>query len=140
TKGAMARRMRRKSARHIEMFGTSGKETGRRCFPSAAQGLSGSSVCGDPGSAGNNFLVTIFWSPLAAVRHRGPRLLRRQRIAFLQQLDRMLIRRANERHIAVARRAIDRHAAFHQSLANGVNIVDLISEMTEIACLAVIFA
>src|SRR3954453_10588052 len=42
--------------------------------------------------------------PMADVGHRRPRLLRRLRIALLQYLDRVQIGRADECHVAVARR------------------------------------
>ncbi len=56
-------------------------------------------------------------SPLPGIRHRGPRLLRRQRRALLQKLDRMLVGRAHERHHSVARRPVDGHSRLHQPLA-----------------------
>src|SRR5262249_11937321 len=46
-------------------------------------------------------------SPLAGIGHGSPRLLGRQRGAFLQQLDRVLVGRAYERHHPVARRPVD---------------------------------
>jgi hypothetical protein len=78
-------------------------------------------------------------SPMSDVRHRGPRLRRRLRIALLQELDRMQIRRADEGHLAVARRTVDRDAEFHQPVACRVNIVDLVGEVAEITILAVFF-
>src|ERR1700733_1849590 len=78
-------------------------------------------------------------SPMPGVRHRSPRLCRRFRIALLQELDRMQIRRADERHLAVARRTIDGDAEFHQALAGRIDVVDLVSEVAEITILAVFF-
>ena len=71
--------------------------------------------------------------PLADVRHRGPRLARRQRRAALQQLDRDEVRRPDERHAAVARRARDRVARVDEALARGVDVVDLVRDVAEVA-------
>ena len=76
---------------------------------------------------------------MTGVRHRGPRLRRRLGIALLQQLDRMQIRRADEGHLAVARRPVDGDAELHQAIAGRVDVVDLIGEVAEIAVLAVFF-
>src|SRR6476469_2166717 len=76
-------------------------------------------------------------SPMSGIRHRSPWLRRRLRIALLQQLDGMQIRRANEGHLAVARRTVDGDAEFHQAVARGIDVVDLIGEVAEIAILAV---
>src|SRR5690242_13023141 len=54
--------------------------------------------------------------PLACVGHRRPRLGGLE-MAVLQQLDRNVVGRANEGHVAVARRAVDRDATVHQALA-----------------------
>src|SRR5712664_1174722 len=51
----------------------------------------------------------------------------------------MQIRRADERHLSVARRAVDGDAEFHQAVAGRVDVVDLIGEMAEITILAVFF-
>jgi hypothetical protein len=75
--------------------------------------------------------------PVAGIRHRRPGLGRRLRIALLQQFDRMQVGRAHERHIAVARRAVDGDAHLHQPLAGRVDVVDLIGEVAEITVLAV---
>src|SRR5262249_44719748 len=112
------------SGRHIETFAPSSKQADR--FTEAFRRDSPPSV-----GAG---------SPLPAVRHRDPRFLRRQWRTLLPQLDRMLIGRTHEGHIAVARWAIDRHAGFHQFLTERVDVVHLVGEVTEIACFAVIFA
>src|SRR5215831_18752215 len=79
-------------------------------------------------------------SPLAGVGHRFPRLLRRQARPLLQELDRVLVGRAHERHGAVARRAIDGDACFHQPIAERVDVVDLEGEVAKIARLAVVLA
>ncbi len=72
-------------------------------------------------------------SPGTGVRHRGPRLGLRQRRAFLEQLDRDVVRRADERHLAVARRPIDRDARVAQPLAQRVDVVDLVRDVAEVA-------
>src|SRR5258706_6884011 len=77
--------------------------------------------------------------PVSGVGHRGPRLRRRLGFALLQQLDRMQIRRADKGHLAVARRAVDGDALFHQAVAGGVDVVDLIGEWTEKTAFAVLF-
>ena len=51
----------------------------------------------------------------------------------------MQIGRADERHLAVARRTIDGDAELHQPVAGRIDIVDLISEMSEVAILAIRF-
>src|SRR4029077_359774 len=48
--------------------------------------------------------------PRAGVGHAGPGFGRRQPFAGLQQLDGDAVRRADEGHAAVTRRAVDRHA------------------------------
>ena len=60
-------------------------------------------------------------------------------MAFLQQLDRNAVGRAHERHMAVARRTVDRHPAIHKALAGVVDVVDLVGEVTEVAALAIDF-
>src|SRR5690242_7656560 len=72
-------------------------------------------------------------SPLAGVRHRRPRLGRRFRVALLQELDRDAVGRTHERHVAVARWTVDGDAAFHQLLADGIDVVHVIGEMAEVA-------
>ena len=57
--------------------------------------------------------------------------------AFLEQLDRDVVGRSDERHAAVARRAVDRHAIVHQPLAGLVDVVDLVGEVAEIAAAAI---
>ncbi len=54
-------------------------------------------------------------------------------LAFLQDLDGDTVGRANEGHMAVARRTIDGDAVIHQVLAEGVDVIDLIGEVAEIA-------
>src|SRR6185312_13347124 len=65
-------------------------------------------------------------SPLPGVRHRGPGFLGRLRLALLQKLDRMLVGRTHERHVAVARRPVDGDAALLQLLAGRIDVVDLV--------------
>src|ERR1700686_3689662 len=77
--------------------------------------------------------------PMPGVRHRRPRLRRGLGLALLQKLDRMQIRRADKRHLAVARRAVDGDAHFLQAVAGRVDVIDLIGEMAEKAVLAVFF-
>ena len=55
-------------------------------------------------------------SPLAGIRHRCPGFGRGQRGARLQQFDRDIVRRADERHAAVARGAVDGDALVQQAL------------------------
>src|SRR5580692_2954530 len=79
-------------------------------------------------------------SPFPGIGHRGPRLLWRQRLAFLQKLDGVLIWRAYERHHAVARRPVDGDAGLHQPVAERIDVVDLVGEVAEIARLTVVLA
>jgi cellulose synthase/poly-beta-1,6-N-acetylglucosamine synthase-like glycosyltransferase len=53
--------------------------------------------------------------------------------SLLEDLDRDVVGRADERHAAVARRAVDGYARLHQARAQRVDVVDLIGEMAEIA-------
>ena len=55
----------------------------------------------------------------------------------MQKFDRDAVRRADEGHVAVARRAIDGHAIVRQPPASLVDIVDLVSEMAEVSAAAV---
>jgi len=73
------------------------------------------------------------FSPHPHIRHRRPGLCDRQRLPVLQQLDRDPVRRAHERHPPVPRRPVDRHAVVHQALAGGVDIVDRVGEVPEVA-------
>src|SRR3546814_18702895 len=59
--------------------------------------------------------------------------LRWFQLAVLQQFDRDIVRRANKGHVSIAGRAIDRDAGIHQSLTGFVDILDLVSEMPEVA-------
>src|SRR6056297_3076273 len=70
-------------------------------------------------------------SPVPGVFHARPGFLRRQRIAFLQELDRDVVRRAHECHVSVTRRSVDRDTIVHQMLAHVVNVVDAVGEMAE---------
>lgn len=72
-------------------------------------------------------------SPGAGVGHRLPGLARREGRALLQELDRDPVGRADERHVAVARRTVDRHAGVHQPLARRVDVLDLVGEVAEVA-------
>src|SRR6185437_9056873 len=71
--------------------------------------------------------------PLAYVWHRQPRLPRGQRFAPLQQLDGDQIRRADEGHVAIARRSVDRDTLLHEVRAGRIDVLDLIRQMAEIA-------
>jgi hypothetical protein len=75
--------------------------------------------------------------PLSDILHRGPGLLLRLGAPLLQQLDRNVVGRADEGHVAVPRRAVDGDAVLHQPLAGRVNIVDLESEVPEVPPFAV---
>src|SRR5260370_4167567 len=66
--------------------------------------------------------------PVPGVRHRGPRLGRRLRLALLQKLDRMQIRRADKGHLAIARGTVGGHAHFLQAVAGRVYVVDLVGQ------------
>src|ERR1043166_9220510 len=77
--------------------------------------------------------------PAAGVGHGDPRLGRRQRAAFLQQLDGYSIRRAHECHVAIARGAIDDDARIHQPFAGGINVVHAIGQVAEIAAALIVF-
>src|SRR4051812_36846558 len=55
--------------------------------------------------------------PWTGVGHAGPGFGRGQRLAGLQQLDRDAIRRADESHTAVPRRAVDRYAMGDKGVA-----------------------
>src|SRR6478752_3247167 len=70
-------------------------------------------------------------SPFPGVWHRRPGFLGRLGLALLQKLDRVLVRRAHERHVAVAGRPVDGDAALLQLLAGRIDVVDLIGEMAE---------
>ena len=58
--------------------------------------------------------------------------------ALLQELDRDAVGRLDEGHVAVARRPVDGDAAVHQAFAGGVDVVDLIGEVAEIAAALVV--
>ena len=55
----------------------------------------------------------------------------RQRFAFLQQLDRDVVGRTDEGHVAVARRAVDGDAGGLELRAQRVDVVDLVREVAE---------
>src|SRR5690242_7625041 len=67
-------------------------------------------------------------SPFPRIRHRRPGLGGFE-YAVLEQFDRDVVGGADERHVAVARRAVDRHPGIHQPLARLVDIVDAIGEV-----------
>ena len=67
-------------------------------------------IVGATSDAGRSAACAFHGLPGAGVRHARPGLGRRQRRALLQQLDRDVVRRAHERHAAVARRTVDRDA------------------------------
>src|SRR5581483_3209277 len=75
--------------------------------------------------------------PMSGIRHRRPRFGRSPRVALLQKLDRVKIRRAHKGHLAVTRRSVDGDAKLHQAIAGRIDIVDLIGEVTEVTILAV---
>ncbi len=62
-------------------------------------------------------------SPRTGVLHRGPGLLRRQTFAFLQNLEGDIVGRADEGHVTVARRTVDRYPVLLRILAEGVDII-----------------
>src|SRR3546814_13661532 len=80
------------------------------CFATAISLRSGLLVLYGTGRRGAWFL------PASDVRHRGPGFGGRE-MAVLQQLDRDAVGRTDKGHMAVARRAVDRHAGVHQVLA-----------------------
>src|SRR5579883_1795548 len=86
-------------------------------------------TCGCPGGAYG--LFTRRSLPLALARHRSPRLGLGQRLAALEQLDRLPVGRLHEGHPPVARRAEDRDALGPQLLAGRVDVVDLVGEVPE---------
>src|SRR5690348_7162732 len=75
--------------------------------------------------------------PGTGVGHAAPRFGWRQRVAGLQQLDGNAVRRANEGHAAVTRRAVDRHAVGNEGVAGVVDVVYGVGEMPEIAATGV---
>ncbi len=72
-------------------------------------------------------------SPGPDVGHRSPGFGRRQGAVLLQQLHRHPVGRADEGHVAVARRPVDGDAALHQARARLVDVVDRIGEVAEVA-------
>ena len=80
---------------------------------------------------GDERLLVDRWTHVALVG-----LARRQVLALLQQLDGDPVRRADERHVAVPWRAVDRHAAIDQALANLVDIAHPIRQMPEMTAVA----
>ena len=67
----------------------------------------------------------------------SPGLGGRKSVPDLEQLDRDVVGGADERHVPVARRAVDGDPAVHEPLAGLVDIVDRVSEMAEIAAFAI---
>src|ERR1700739_4435089 len=96
------------SARHIKCFMRSGKQWDRTCLPGAAGNNRTNCVVMAGLVPAIPIKIALRWSlselpgikpgmtldslPLAAIGHRNPRLLRRQRVAFLQKFDRVLVR------------------------------------------------
>src|SRR3546814_11375993 len=78
--------------------------------------------------------------PHSSPTRRSSDLLRRQRLALLQQLDGDAVGRAHEGHVAVARRAVDDDAAVLEALAGRVDVVDQIGEVAEVAPALVVLA
>src|ERR1700733_13864643 len=75
--------------------------------------------------------------PGTGVGHAGPGFGGGRRPADLQQFDGDAVRRADEGHAAVTRRAVDRHAAADEGIAGVVDVVHGIGEMPEIAAAGV---
>jgi hypothetical protein len=71
--------------------------------------------------------------PTTRVRHRRPRLLRRQRVTRLQQLDADVVRRTDESHVPVTRGAIDRYPATLQTLTCSIYVINSVGEVSEVA-------
>src|SRR5215211_4780030 len=84
----------------------------------------------DPYASGNGPKAWV--SPSPGILHRGPGLLGGLGLAPLQQLDGDPVRRAHEGHVAVARRAIDRHTGVHELPTGLVDVIDPIGEMPEV--------
>src|SRR5262249_9761943 len=72
-------------------------------------------------------------SPDAGVRHGGPGFALWESFTALQQFDGNIVGRADECHVPIARRPVDRDAGFHEPVAGFVNIFDSEGEMAEIA-------
>src|SRR3569833_4548194 len=77
--------------------------------------------------------------PAAGVLHARPWLARLEP-AVLEQFDRDPVGRLHERHMSVARRAVDRDPAVHQPLAGLVTVVDPVREVPEVAPAGVMLA
>src|SRR5579863_940037 len=75
--------------------------------------------------------------PGTGVGHAGPGFGRRQRTTGLEQLDGNAVRRADEGHATVSRRAVDGYAAGDEGVAGVVDVVDGVGEMAEIAAAGV---
>ena len=59
-------------------------------------------------------------------------------LSAVQELDRVLVGRAHERHVAVARQAVNGDTRLHQLVEGRVDVVDLIGEAAEMARLALV--
>ena len=92
-----------------------------------------------PGFPGLPAVENLVVSPLAGVRHGGPGLFDFKGFALLQQLEGNVVRRTNEGHAAVARRAVDGDALFLQIFAEFVDVIDLVGEVAEIAAAGIFF-
>src|SRR3569623_942326 len=51
----------------------------------------------------------------------------------------MQIRRADESHLAIARRAVDGNPELHEAVAGRINVIELLREVSEVSILAVFF-
>ena len=70
--------------------------------------------------------------PGACVFHRQPGLGRFKRLALLQEFDGDPVRGADKCHVAVPGRPVDGDAIVEQRLAQLVNVVDNVSQVSEI--------
>ncbi len=70
--------------------------------------------------------------PVARVAHAGPRLLRGQGSAHLQNFDRDVVGAAHKGHMPVARRAVDRDPCGGQFGADVIDVFKLVSQMAKV--------
>ncbi len=71
--------------------------------------------------------------PASSIRHTHPRLSGWKRLPPLQEFERDPVRRLDERHVAVARRAVDVDARCLKPRAGRIDVVHDEGEMAEIA-------
>ena len=71
--------------------------------------------------------------PMPGVVHRGPGLSRLQGIALLQQFNGNMVRGTDKRHASVPGRAVDDYARLHQPPAGGVDVIDFVGDVAEVA-------